>query len=63
MPVTENSARVIGAELELKQLSENSSGLNSNFRRTGEIMGFTLDFTIVVPTGLKTGRKLGKQLV
>ena len=53
MHMTKSSMPMMGSKLELKQLSENATGLNSKFRWTGKMMGFTMDFTVVVSKWIK----------
>ncbi len=48
MHMTKSSKPMMGSKLDLKQLSENSTGLNSKFRWFGKMMWFTMDFTVVV---------------
>ena len=48
MHMTKSSKPMMGSKLELKQLSENATGLNAKFRWFGKMMGFTMDFTVVV---------------
>lgn len=58
MHMTKNSMPMMGSKLELKQLSENTSGLNSKFRWYGQMLGFTLDFTVVVTKWIKNREKV-----
>ena len=48
MHMTKSSTPMMGNKLELKQLSENATGLNSKFHWYGKMKGFTMDFTVVV---------------
>ncbi|MCY7310176.1 MAG: hypothetical protein SGI96_17095 [Bacteroidota bacterium] len=48
MHMTKSSKPMMGSKLELKQLSENATGLYSKFRLPGKMMGFTIDITVVV---------------
>ncbi|HRH64778.1 MAG TPA: SRPBCC family protein [Bacteroidia bacterium] len=48
MHMMKDSAMMMGSKLKLEQLSENAIGLNSRFRWYGRMMGFQMDFTIVV---------------
>lgn len=48
MHMTKSSAPMMGSKLELKQLSENATGLNSTYQWYGKMMGLTMDFTVVV---------------
>ena len=58
MHMTKSSMQMMGSKLELKQLSENATGLNSKFRWTGKMMGFTMDFTVVVSKWIKDKEKV-----
>lgn len=58
MHMTKNSMPMMGSKLELKQLSENATGLNSKFRWYGKMLGFTLDFTVVVTKWIKNREKV-----
>ena len=53
MHMTKSSKPMMGSKLELKQLSLNATGLNTKFRWFGKIMGFTMDFTVVVTKWIK----------
>ncbi len=48
---------MMGSKLELKQLSENATGLNSKFHWYGKMMGFTMDFTVVTTKWFKDKEK------
>ena len=48
MHMTKSSMSMMGSKLELQQLSENETGMNSTFRWTGKMMGLTMDFTVAV---------------
>lgn len=58
MHMTKSSMPMMGSKLELKQLSENATGLNSKFRWFGKMMGFTMDFTVVVTKWIKDKEKV-----
>ena len=58
MHMIKNSMPMMGSKLELKQLSENATGLNSKFRWYGKMMGFTMDFTVVVTKWIKDKEKV-----
>ena len=58
MHMNKSSIPLMGSKLELKQLSENATGLNSKFRWTGKMMGFTMDFTVVVSKWIKDKEKV-----
>ena len=58
MHMTKSSKPMMGSRLELKQLSENATGLNSKFRWFGKMMGFTMDFTVVVTKWIKDKEKI-----
>ena len=58
MHMTKSSMTMMGNKLELKQLSKNAMGLNSKFRWTGRMMGFTMDFTVVVSKWIKDKEKV-----
>ncbi|MEO7482449.1 MAG: SRPBCC family protein [Ferruginibacter sp.] len=58
MHMTKSSKPMMGSKLELKQLSENATGLNSKFRWYGKMMGFTMDFTVVVTKWIKDKEKV-----
>ncbi len=49
---------MMGSKLVLEQLSENSTGSNSNFRWYGKMIGFTMDFTVVVTKWIKGKEKV-----
>ena len=57
MHMTKSSKPMMGSRLELKQLSENATGLNSKFRWYGKMMWFTMDFTVVVTKWIKNKEK------
>ena len=56
--ITTSSMTMMGSKLELKQLSKNAMVLNSKFRWTGRMMGFTMDFTVVVSKWIKDKEKV-----
>ncbi|MEO6541637.1 MAG: hypothetical protein ABIN74_11615 [Ferruginibacter sp.] len=58
MHMTKSSKPMMGSKLELKQLSENATGLNSKFRWFGKMMWFTMDFTVVVTKWIKDKEKV-----
>ena len=58
MHMTESSAMMMGSKLNLQQLSENATGLNSKFRWSGKMMGFKMDFTVVVTKWVKDKEKI-----
>ncbi len=58
MHMTKSSKPMMGSKLELKQLSENATGLNSKFRWFGKMMWFTMDFTVVVSKWIKDKEKV-----
>jgi hypothetical protein len=58
MHMTEKSSMMMGNKLQLKQLSENATGLNAKFRWFGKMMGFTLDFTVIVTNWIKDKEKI-----
>ena len=58
MHMTKSSTLMMGNKLELKQLSENATGLNSKFRWFGKMMWFTMDFTVVVTKWIKDKEKV-----
>ncbi len=49
---------MMGSKLQLKQLSENATGLNSKFKWFGKMMGFTMDFTVAVTRWVKDKEKI-----
>jgi hypothetical protein len=57
MHMTKSSMSMMGSKLELKQLSENSTGLNSKFHCYGKMMGFKMDFTVVTTKWIKDKEK------
>ncbi|HEU5168492.1 MAG TPA: hypothetical protein VFU29_23265 [Chitinophagaceae bacterium] len=57
MHMMENSAMMMGSKLQLQQLSENANGLNSKFRWSGKMMGFTMNFTVLVTEWIKDKEK------
>ena len=56
--MTKSSKPMMGSKLELKQLSENATGLNSKFHWYGKMTGFTMDFTVVVTKWVKDKEKI-----
>ena len=58
MHMMESSAMMMGSKLQLKQLSENATGPNSKFRWFGKMMGFKMDFTVVVTKWIKDKEKI-----
>ncbi len=58
MHMTKSSMPMMGSKLELQQLSENATGINSKFRWYGKMMGFTMDFTVVVTRWIKDKEKV-----
>ena len=46
--MTKSSMPIMGSKLEFKQLSKNATGLNSQFHWYGKMIGFTMDFKVVV---------------
>jgi len=58
MHMQESSAMMMGRQLKLESLSENRTGLNSKFRWFGEMLGFTMDFTVKVTKWIKDKEKI-----
>ena len=58
MHMTKSSKPMMKSRLELKQLSENATGLNSKFRWFGKMMWFTMDFTVAVTKWIKNKEKV-----
>jgi len=58
MHMTKSSMPIMGSKLELKQLSENATGLNSQFYWYGKMIGFTMDFTVLVTKWIKDKEKV-----
>ena len=58
MHMTKSSMPMMGSNLKLEQLSENPTGLNSKFRWSGKIMGFSMDFTVIVTRWIKDSEKV-----
>ena len=58
MHMTKSSMPMMRSKLELKQLSENATGLNSRSGWTGKMMGFTMNFTVVVTKWIKDKEKV-----
>ncbi len=58
MHMTKSSMPMMGSKLELKQLSENATGLNSKFHWYGKMMGFRMDFTVVVTKWVQDKEKI-----
>ena len=58
MHMMENSAMMMGSKLQLQQLSQNATGLNSKFRWFGKMMGFSMDFTVVVTKWITDQEKI-----
>lgn len=58
MHMTKSSMPMMGSKLQLEQLSESATGLNSKFRWFGKIMGLRMDFTVVVTTWIKDSEKV-----
>jgi hypothetical protein len=48
MHMTHSSMPMLGGHLQLQQLSEAATGLGSSFRWYGKVIGFKMDFTVVV---------------
>jgi hypothetical protein len=49
---------MMGSKLQLKQLSENATGLNSKFKWFGNMRGFKMDFTVIVTKWIKDKEKI-----
>ena len=49
---------MMGSKLKLEQLSDNATGLHSKFRWFGKVMGFTMDFTVIVTKWIKDVEKV-----
>ena len=58
MHMTKSSKPMMGSKLELQQLSENVTGPNSKVRWYGKMMGFKMDFTVVVTKWIKDKEKV-----
>ncbi len=56
--MTKSSKPMMGSKLESKQLSENATGPNSKFCWYGKMLGFTIDFTVVVTKWIKDKEKV-----
>src|SRR4030095_9689751 len=48
MHMTSSSAMMVGSKLHLQYLTTNHTGLNSQYRWTGKMMGIKMDFTVAV---------------
>jgi hypothetical protein len=57
MHMTQSSSMMMGSKLQLTQLSENATGLNSKFRWSGNMMRFKMDFTVKVTNWIKDREK------
>lgn len=58
MHMMESSAMMMGSKLQLEQLTENTTGLDSKFRWYGKMMGLKMDFTVVVTKWEKSKEKV-----
>ena len=65
MHMTSSSAMMIGSKLHLQYLTTNHTGLNSQYRWTGKMMGIKMDFTVayqmrlfITPEGGETNAEL-----
>ena len=58
MHMTKSSMPMMGSKLELNQVSENATGLDSKFWWHGRMMGFNMDFTVVVTKWIKGKEKV-----
>jgi hypothetical protein len=58
MHMIKSSKPMMSSKLELKQLSENPTGLNSRLRWFGKMMWFTMDFTVIVTKWIKEKEKV-----
>ena len=62
MHMTKSSMPMMGSRLELEQLTENASGLDSKYRWYGKLLGVTMDFTVVVTKWIKDKEKVWKTI-
>ena len=53
-----DSSMMMGSGLQLKQLSANATGPDARYRWSGKVMGFPMDFTVVVTKWLKDYEKI-----
>ena len=58
MHMMKNSAMMMGSKLNLEQLTECKTGLNSKFHWFGKMMGIPLDFTVVVSKWIENKQKV-----
>jgi hypothetical protein len=58
MHMTKSSMPMMGGKLNVVFLSANRSGLNSEYRWTGKVVGLTLDFTVKVTKWIMNEEKI-----
>jgi hypothetical protein len=58
MHMMESSMMMMGSKLHLEQISKNATGLGATFRWYGKVMGFKMDFTVVVTTWIENVEKV-----
>jgi hypothetical protein len=58
MHMMKSSMPMMGGKLELQQLSANNTGPNVKFRWLGKVMGFRMDFTVVVTKWIQNEEKV-----
>jgi hypothetical protein len=58
MHMTKSSMPLMGSKLNLVFLSENHKGFNTSYRWTGKVVGFKLDFTVLVTRWILNEEKI-----
>ncbi len=58
MHMTKSSMPMMGSSLHLQQLTEHTTGLGSKSRWYGKVLGFTMDFTVVVTKWIEGKEKI-----
>ncbi len=58
MHMMKSSMPMMGSKLQLQQLSSNTVGPDVKFRWYGKMMGFTMDFTVIVTKWIESKEKI-----
>ena len=58
MHMMNRSGMMMGSKLDLQQLSENATGPDAKFRWTGNMLGYSMDFTVAVTKWIKDKEKV-----
>jgi hypothetical protein len=56
--MTHSSIMMMGSKLKLTWLTQRHNGLGSKYRWTGEMMGLTMDFTVIVTKWIESREKI-----